>query len=150
MGRKTIPSYLKTVKGTSRADRENKHEPVVPLAIPSPPDHLSKNALIEWGRISNQLYQLGLLTEIDMASLAAYCQAFGRWAEAEEELNEKGLTVETTNGNIIQNPLVGIANQAMEHMRKHLTEFGMTPSSRAKVSGKKKENANDPFQEFGT
>ena len=33
----------------------------------------------------------------------------------------------------IQNPLVGIANRAMELMHKFLGEFGLTPSSRTRL-----------------
>ncbi len=147
---KKKPTVLKVLQGTARKDRENKDEVKPNLNIPEPPDHLSKLALIEWGRISSFLYKLGLLSDIDMASLAAYCQSFGRWSEAETELAENGLTIKTTNGNVIQNPLVGIANQAMEHMRKHLIEFGMTPSSRAKVSVKDSGKKKDAWKEFGT
>ena len=146
MGRKAIPTNLKIIKGTVRKDRENKSEPVVPVGIPSPPDHLSKIALIEWGRISAQLFQLGLLTEIDMAALAAYCDSFGMWCDSSEQLKNERLTIETTNGNVIQNPLVGIVNQSREHMRKFLTEFGLSPASRAKVTannGKKKDEWDD-------
>lgn len=133
------PTNLKVLQGTNRKDRQNKNEVFPETEIPAAPDHLSKEALIEWGRITDDLYRLGLLTKIDMASLAAYCQSFGRWAKAEAELKDQGLTITTTNGNVIQNPLVGIANQAMEHMRKHLVEFGMTPASRSKVSVKKSD-----------
>lgn len=92
---------------------------------------------------------MGLLTKMDMASLAAYCQAYGRWVQAEEELKNEGLTIETFNGNIIQNLIVGIANQAMEHMRKHLANFGMSPADRAKVSANKADaGKQDPFAAF--
>ena len=43
------------------------------------------------------------------------------------------LTETTSNGNIIQNPLVGIANKSLELMHKYLTEFGMSPSSRTQM-----------------
>ncbi len=133
-GRKPLPSNVKLLKGTNRADRENKKEPKPKLKIPEPPDHLSKLALIEWGRVSGELLKLGLLSEIDMAALSAYCQCFSRWAEAEEELKESTLTIKTESGNVIQNPLVGIANKAMDKMIKCLVEFGMSPSSRSKVT----------------
>ena len=149
MGRKKVPTNLKIIKGTKRNCRENKDEPVLPLGIPSPPEHLSAIALIEWGRISNQLYQLGLLTEVDMAALAAYCDAFGMWCDSSGQLKKEKLTIETTNGNIIQNPLVGIVNQSREHMRKFLTEFGLSPASRAKVSVNKPDKKEDPWAEYG-
>jgi P27 family predicted phage terminase small subunit len=148
LGRKKTPTKLKIIKGTNRKDRQNKKEPVVPIKIPSAPDHLSKEALIEWDRVSNQLYKLGLLTDIDMAALAGYCDAYGMWVKSRNELNSESLTIETTNGNIIQNPLVGIVNQSREHMRKFLTEFGLSPASRAKVTAKDTDKEKDEWDEY--
>jgi P27 family predicted phage terminase small subunit len=51
--------------------------------------------------------------------------------------------VKTTNGNIIQSPLVGIANKSLQMMHKFLIEFGMTPSARSKVSVPKGPKKND-------
>ncbi len=148
MGRKKKPTNTKVIQGTFRKDRANPNEPAYKTEIPPAPDHLSKEALIEWGRVSNELHNQGLLSAVDMAALAGYCQSYGRWVDAETQLNAEGLTVETTNGNKIQNPLVGIANQAKEHMRKFLIEFGMTPASRAKVSARKKKK-DDEWAKFG-
>ena len=148
MGRKPIPEHLKVVKGTSRKGRQNPTAPVYKNDIPPAPDHLSRDALIEWGRVSNDLYALGLLTKMDRAALAAYCQAYGRWVDAEGQLAISGFTIETTNGNVIQHPLVGIANQAMEHMRKFLIEFGLTPASRNKVSAKSEKKDASPWGAF--
>jgi P27 family predicted phage terminase small subunit len=39
-----------------------------------------------------------------------------------------------TTGAIYQNPYLAVANRAMKQMRDFLTEFGMTPSSRSRVS----------------
>ena len=79
---------------------------------------------------------------MDRAALAAYCQCYARWRRAETELNklEKSsksihgaLVSVTSNGNLIQNPLVGIANTAMKDMIKYAAEFGMTPSARTRI-----------------
>jgi len=59
-------------------------------ALPSPPPHLSDHAQVEWGRVSEELYKIGLLSGIDHASLAAYCPAYGRWATAERAIAEIG------------------------------------------------------------
>ncbi len=148
-GRGKKPTNLKVLQGTYRADRDGdlKDQLQFPSYVPNAPDHLSKEGLVEWGRISTILYEAGLLTKIDRAALAAYCQSYGRWVEAEYHLKDTGLVIQTTNGNVIQNPLVGISNQAMEHMRKFLTEFGMTPASRAKVP-KPKGNGSEEELEF--
>ena len=140
---------MKVLKGTDQPCRMNPDEAEPNLAIPSPPEHLSQEANVEWGRISQELYQLGLLSRVDRAALAAYCQTYGRWVEAERTLAEKGMLVKTTNGNIIQSPLVSIANKSLEIMHKYLTEFGMTPAARAKVQAKKPEDGQEnPFAKF--
>lgn len=39
----------------------------------------------------------------------------------------------TESGYVMQHPAVGIANSALELMRKFMSEFGMTPASRSKI-----------------
>jgi len=144
------PTNLKIIQGTFRKDRATPNEPKPNINIPSPPDHLSKEALIEWDRITPILYNLGLLSDLDMVALAAYCQAYGRWTQAEMELKGSGIIIKTQNGNVIQNPLVGIANQAMIQTHKFLVEFGLTPASRSKVSANKQDDKKaDPWGAFG-
>lgn len=152
VGPKKKPTKTKILQGTLNVSRINPNEPEPDCKIPDPPDHLSKEALAEWNRIAPELDKMGLISEVDMASFAAYCQAYGRWAVAETLLNEsEGLTIETMQGNIIQNPLVGIANVAMEMMRKHLANFGMSPADRAKVSSNKPtdKTTDNGFSTYG-
>ena len=54
---------------------------------------------------------------------------------AERDQLTSGLMIKTTNGNPIQNPLVGIANKAAAAMVRYAAEFGMTPSARSRVEG---------------
>ena len=138
-GRKKLPTNLKILQGTFRTSRENKDEPKPDINIPTAPDFLSKDALIEWGRISSQLSKLGLLSDMDMAALALYCQAWGRIVKYEKIVAEKGELYKTTNGNIQLSPAMWVVNKAYEQVYKFMTEFGMTPASRSKVSAKPKE-----------
>ena len=66
---------------------------------------------------------------------------------AERDQLTGGLTIKTTNGNAIQNPLVGMANRAMADMVRYATEFGMTPSSRSRIAGNTDPNQGS-FDEF--
>lgn len=134
MGNRPKPTALKRLQGNPGKRPLNKREPRFRHGRPYCPSHLAPAAKREWRRIVNELYRVGLLTLVDRAALAAYCQLYARWAQAEKELVKSGLTIVTTNGNVIQNPLVGIANTALDGMRKFLIEFGMTPSSRAKLA----------------
>ena len=47
-----------------------------------------------------------------------------------------------------QSPYMQISNKKMEQMLKFLVEFGMTPSSRARVQADVPEKAKDPLTEF--
>lgn len=85
-----------------------------------------------------ELARLGLLTKVDRTALAAYCQAYARWREAEEILQEKGLTmeIETKSGGIYeqQRPEVAIAHKCMKEIKDFCAEFGLSPSARSRMS----------------
>lgn len=110
--------------------------------LPAPPPHLTGYALEEWHRLATGLNQLGLLNDADRMTYAAYCSAYSRWRHAEEQLQVlagkggplAGLIDMTSNGNRIQNVLVGISNRAAADMVKYAAEFGLTPSARARLA----------------
>ena len=105
------------------------------------------NCLIkkEWRRISKELYALGLLTTIDRAALEAYCQCYARWREAEEKVVIE--TFETDTGYVGQNPYINIAVKYEKEMRAFLVEFGMTPSSRARVNIEKLKDTKSEWDD---
>ena len=78
---------------------------------------------------------MGVLTTIDRAALAAYCQAYARWVEAEQRLRETPPLVKTPSGYVQQSPWLAIANKQLELMGRYMTELGMTPASRSRVAG---------------
>jgi P27 family predicted phage terminase small subunit len=121
-----------------------------------PPAELLDEAKVEWGRIYEQLTSLGLLTKIDRGALAACCQAFGRAVVAERAIGElakrdkvfQGLVIKTKNGNMIQNPLVGIANKAWSDYVRYAAEFGMTPSARSRINTPTPNDEEDPAEAY--
>lgn len=151
-GRKPKPTHLKLVTGNPGRRPLPKAEAKVVPALPSPPPHLSDEAKVEWGRVSEELFKVGLLSGVDRAALAAYCQAYARWVQAERAIAKLaehdpitgGLLTRTTNGNAIQNPLVGTANKAMQDMVRYAAEFGMTPSARSRIQASPAEDAATP------
>ncbi|MDD5234483.1 MAG: phage terminase small subunit P27 family [Syntrophales bacterium] len=167
-GRKPTPNVLKFKMGNP-GKRPIKKEPTPPAGdLPSPPVHLDAYGIEEWNRIASGLHIMGVLTEIDQQTLAAYCGAYSRWRRAEDQIRRKvkaaqtkltksgmkrkeateeaelyGLIDKTSNGNIIQNCLIGIANKAANDMIRYAAEFGLTPSARARLAidpGKEKES----------
>ena len=150
-GRKPKPTHLRVVEGNRENRPLNAREAPVKRALPAPPPFLAPEAKLEWKRISEELYNIGLLSNVDRAALAAYCQAYARWSQAEQAISKMGerdlltggLMIKTTNGNAIQNPLVGTANQAMAAMMRFAAEFGMTPSARSRIAANPPEDQDE-------
>jgi P27 family predicted phage terminase small subunit len=153
-GRRPKPTALKILAGNPGRRPLNAGEPKPRAGIPECPAELSDSAKGEWKRISVELLALGLLTELDRAALAAYCQAWAHCLEATENIKKFGLIVRTPpsekspDGYPIQNPYVAIMNQSMAQMRSFLIEFGMTPSSRSRISVGKVEKDGELEKEL--
>jgi len=157
-GPKPTPLHLKLVRGNpgKRKLPDQTKELRAPLDEPTPPAHLCDDAKVEWGRVVSILVQLKLMTALDRAPLAAYCQAYGRWVQAEralaamaeKDMLTRGLMIKTTGGNLIQNPLVGTANKAKADMVRYAAEFGMTPSARTRLQEGASGSNDNPFEAF--
>ena len=52
-------------------------------------------------------------------------------------------------GHMIQNPLVGVANKAMNDMVRFAAEFGMTPAARSRVSVSEGAGEKNAFAMLG-
>jgi phage terminase small subunit len=103
-GRKPQPTAIRRAAGNPGKRGYNHGEPVPPEGLPDCPSHLSDVARAEWERIAGALYVMGVLTVIDRAALAAYCQSYGRWVEAEEKLKETPTLLKTPSGYVQQSP----------------------------------------------
>ena len=136
------PTALRIIEGNREKRPIPKNEPKPRRAIPVPPAHLDAYALDEWNRITPELDAIGMLTAIDGTALAGYCVCVSRWRQAEEAIQRmkkrdaltSALMIKTTNGNAIQNPLIGVANRAMLMAIRFAGEFGMSPAARARLS----------------
>lgn len=133
VGRKPKPTALKVLEGNPGKRPLNGQEPHAPVRVPSCPAVLGSEARKEYRRAAKLLVQMGVVTEADRAALAAYAMAYGRWVEAERNVAENGMIQKTSNGNLIQNPYLSVANRALEQMVKIAAEFGMTPAARSKL-----------------
>ena len=69
-----------------------------PEGTPDCPEHLNDEARAERHRLVDTLVGMGVITIVDRAVLAAYCQAYGRWVEAEPKLKETLLLFKTPSG----------------------------------------------------
>lgn len=127
------PTALKRLKGNPGKRALNDSEPRPAATMPRCPSHLQGEARAEWKRVAKTLHQSGLLTQVDRAALAIYCQAWARWVKAEAQVARHGEVVKSAAGNVMQNPYLSIANRAMKQMREMARELGMTPSARSQI-----------------
>lgn len=146
VGRKPKPTHLKILEGNPGKRPINTNEPKPRPIAPKCPRGLSAAAKREWERVAPLLERCGLLTEIDMAALAAYCTLYGRWIEAETTVRKEGLIILSPNGYPQQSPHLQIANRCLDQMKTYLVEFGMTPSSRTRISVNSSESSEDPME----
>jgi len=135
---KRLPTEIKRQRGTLRDDRTNPNEPQSPLAIPPVPTWLSEEGQKSFVELSTLLHDMSVLTQADEVSLTLLCDAYGDYKQAKEVINTLGPTQDVTSREghtkSIQRPEVVIANQAFTRVFQLLKEFGLTPSSRAKVN----------------
>jgi P27 family predicted phage terminase small subunit len=127
------PTAWRRMEGNLGKRAWNRAEPVPPEGIPDCPGHLSEEARDEWHRLVETLVGMGVITVVDRAVLAAYCQAYGRWVEAEEKLKETPLLIRTPSGYVQQSPWLTVANRQMELMGRYMAEIGLTPASRSRI-----------------
>ena len=133
-GRKPRPTAIKELEGNPGRRPLNKNEPKPDKKAPRCPSWLEEEAKKEWKRMGKILEQMGLLTEMDMAAFAGYCQAYARWKEAEEFVTQHGTIIRTPNGYLQQVPQVSIAQTNLKIMLKFCEQFGLTPSARSRIA----------------
>ena len=134
-GRPPVPFRLKVLRGNpgQRRLRPEPEPPVLP-ECPDPPVHVTGYAAEEWRRTGPELHRLGLLTVADTSVFEAYCVSYGRWRELEEQLVGAELLIPGSRKNLKANPLIAAAAQARRDLARLGAEFGLTPSSRTRVS----------------
>ena len=147
-GRKPKPTALKMLEGNPGGRPLNTKEPTPEKKAPRCPSWLEDEAKKEWKRMAKVLEQMGLLTEMDMAAFAGYCQAYARWKEAEEFLTQHGSMVRTPNGYLQQVPQVSIAQTNMKIMLKFCEQFGLTPSARSRIVGGENSDEEDEMEKL--
>lgn len=169
-GPKPRPTALKKLKGNPSKRPLNTSEPKFdPVTHLNPPEWLNEVAKAEWRRVAPQLFAQDLFSEVDHASLSAYCVAFSRWQQAEMMVQQQidgaarpvaganaldlplAMEFRTPQGYAQQIPQIGTANTYLDKMRALAAEFGFTPASRSRLTwngdngGKPK---GDPYEEY--
>jgi P27 family predicted phage terminase small subunit len=95
-----------------------------------------------WAETAPELHRMRMLTAVDVASLSAYCHAYGTWRVALEALDRmakndphmSALVIKARSGDPVPNPMVAIARKAAGDMLRFATEFGLTSAARSRLA----------------
>ena len=157
-GRPLKPTVLKALGGTLQPSRTNAAEPLAAVLLPTPPEWLSERAKGYWAEVGAVLLSMKLCTAADGPALMLLTETLAEWAEARQAVVGTGkrpgvglvYEMQTENGQTMRrpNPEVAIASDAMKRALRMLTEFGLTPASRGKVSALGENDEADPFAQM--
>lgn len=153
-GRKPKPAARQIAEGDPR--KRGKHklidrlnaEPRASHGLPDCPRHLKGRARAAWQFWAEELAVMDLDRRPDAMMLEGACVNYARAVEADEIIARDGLTVEESiidedSGERIvlkvkKHPAVEISNVAWRAARAFCSEFGLSPTSRTRLSVDKK------------
>ncbi len=132
------PTAQKKAEGTYRASRASRNELAPKPGVPDRPNWLDAEGRREWDKVVPQLEALGVLATIDAAMLADYCSAQALAVKATRIYQRQGPQV-TVNGQKQRHPMIKVAQEARAQARLFAGEFGLSPSSRSRISAPDKD-----------
>ncbi|KIN60645.1 Phage terminase, small subunit [Sulfitobacter noctilucae] len=99
------------------------------------PKYLAPHAKAEWKRIMPQLISRQIITRADLAGVENYCAMIGTIRQIEEE--------RAAAGGAIDIKLFGVLNRATQTARQLAAEYGLTPTSRARIGAANTDTDDD-------
>lgn len=149
-GPKPKPTALRNLQGNPGKRPINKNEPAPTKGqrVPNCPAWLNEDAAALWRQHAKRLWDLGLLTHVDVGALAALCETEALYHTAVQKLAEGDVVHVTDKGYHHASAWVQIRSQALKQLKSLWSEFGMTPASRSRVVVVGEEKEVDPYAAF--
>lgn len=149
MPRKTKPSHLKAVTGTTRGKATEATQ--ARLSGTTPPAFVSDRARQHWPELARLLADMNVLGDGDLIALGLLCETLAEYLDARDTVARDGATyAATTEAGAVMHrahPAVAQRNDAARRVQSLLSEFGLTPSARAKV-GALPDLHDDPAKRY--
>lgn len=147
-GRKPMPAAAKRLLGNPGKRRIKDDLPATPGVPAMPPRLLVEPAAVEkWQELVPLLLQLGTLTVADGEALATLCEVYAAAQACLLELRASGPVMRTDLGGVKPNPAGPLYRGLVSLQASLMNEFGLTPTSRARLGGKEEKPA-DEVEEF--
>ncbi|ATU92007.1 phage terminase small subunit P27 family [Phyllobacterium zundukense] len=122
-------THLRGVKPALTRDRD-------PLTkAPPAPKYFTTYAKSEWKRVMPRLIEDRIITKADLGGIEDFCVARGHIREIEDLFRATGGPPDKV--------LFGMQNRAMQTARQLAAEYGLSPTSRARVQGQTEDEDDD-------
>jgi P27 family predicted phage terminase small subunit len=148
MGRNKLPTEIKELRGTDRADRDapNRLSLTPEEGIPSPPIDMGEHAKILWKQITAELYSLGMLARVSSVQIEQYCNNYEIYRQAFKQTDYGRVLFSGTR----KHPAFTVMMEAQKAMRQFEDRYGLNPSyaSRIKTAVSKKAEGGKEYDEF--
>ncbi|MFZ2635564.1 MAG: phage terminase small subunit P27 family [Rectinemataceae bacterium] len=145
MAKPRVPTQMKVIRGTFRANEAPANEPIPPKLdqAPRPPSHLNRWAKLMWKDTASELLSLGMLAKIDLYSLEILCEQYGLYRELKDAITHRTMPDGKKKKISFAQYLAGQNSQtipeyasmksAFERYTALLKEFGLSPASRSRM-----------------
>lgn len=149
MGRTKLPTKIKQIRGTVRADRVPAKEPESDVqTLPMPPDDMDDNAKAMWLTTCGKLLSLGMLSSVGLPQIRRYSQNYSIYMQAQTAL-KAGKIVGKSGGITRINPWWKVSQEAEKMMLAFEDRWGLSPSTQGKINWPNAENDKaDEADEF--
>lgn len=103
------------------------------VKAPAAPAYIAAQAKAEWKRIMPQLIARRIITRADLTGVENYCAAVGICRQIEQQ----------RAGGLIDPKMFGVWNRAAQTARQLAAEYGLTPTSRARIGSAVPDTPDD-------
>jgi len=156
-GPRPEPTIIKMAKGNPGKRRLNKSEPKPPSDDIQPPDWVTGKSLEKWQEVVPKLVGMGVMTNADIDTIARYCTMHEQYLKYLDQVR-RGLDVLVIRDDagkvkyMQSTPAATMMTKLAASMLRIEQEFGLTPSARSGLSGKKPQDQDELtafFQQHG-
>ena len=147
-GRKPKTAAQKLLDGNP-GKRKIRPDLPAPSGAPPMPERLMVDpvAVAKWHEFVPILLDIGTLTKADGEALATLCEVYSAAQSCLLELRATGPVMRTDLGGVTPNPAGPLYRGLVSLQASLMGEFGLTPTSRARLGGKEEKPA-DEVEEF--
>lgn len=136
-----VPFPTPVAKLADMRTKARTDEPKPEVKLPTCPKWLPGEAKAEWKRLGPRLERLGLISELDRATFAAYCLAWAKAKKAQESLQRTEDYTQATTGGESPSAWLKIQDAALAQLKSFGAEFGLSPSSRTRIGAEQPKSA---------